>query len=225
MLLDPKSLHQLSYGLYVVSSRMGERLNGQIANTVFQVSNDPPSVAVSLNKQNLTHDFIAGSRLFTVAVLSEDTPLDFIGRFGFKSGRDMDKFAGVDYGLTTSGTPFTKENALAYLGARVVQQMDAGTHTVFLGQVTEGQTLRTGSPMTYAHYRQVKRGSVPKAAPTYTPPRKELTYTCSVCGYVYDPDKGDPGNGVSPGTAFKDLPEDWTCPVCGAEKDAFTPSG
>ncbi|MEW6080403.1 MAG: rubredoxin [Bacillota bacterium] len=180
---------------------------------------------MSLNKMNLTHEFVTSSRLFTVGVLSEDTPLDFIGRFGFKSGREVEKFAGVDYGLTSSGSPFTQANTLAYMEARVVQEMDAGTHTIFLGEVTEGQVLRDGPPMTYAYYRQVKRGGVPKAAPTYTPPGKGQSHTCSVCGYVYDPEKGDPESGVKPGTAFQDLPDDWTCPVCGAGKDAFSPAG
>lgn len=93
--MNLKALHKLSYGMYIVSSKSGEKFNGQIANTVFQVTSEPPTVAVSINKQNLTHDFIEESKVFNVSILSEEAPFTFIGHFGFKSGRDMDKFDGV----------------------------------------------------------------------------------------------------------------------------------
>jgi flavin reductase (DIM6/NTAB) family NADH-FMN oxidoreductase RutF len=89
--MNIKALFKLGYGVYVVTSKKGDRFNGQIANTVFQVTSEPPAVAVSINKSNLTHEFIKESRVFTASVLCEETPLTFIGRFGFKSGRDTDK--------------------------------------------------------------------------------------------------------------------------------------
>jgi len=89
--VNPKALYKLGYGLYVVSSIKGDRINGQIANTVFQISSEPPAVAVSINKKNLTHEFIVESKVFTVSILSQDAPLSFIGHFGFKSGREVDR--------------------------------------------------------------------------------------------------------------------------------------
>ncbi|GAH77431.1 unnamed protein product, partial [marine sediment metagenome] len=89
--MDLKALYKISYGLYVISSRKEDRLNGQIANTLFQVTAEPPAVAVSINKENLTHQFMEKSRIFSASVLCEDTPLNFIGHFGFKSGRELDK--------------------------------------------------------------------------------------------------------------------------------------
>ena len=97
-----KALHKLGYGLYVVCSRKGDRLNGQIANTVFQVTSEPPTIAVSINKNNLTYEFITESKVLTVSILSQDTPLSFIGHFGFKSGRDIDKLEGINYKIGES---------------------------------------------------------------------------------------------------------------------------
>lgn len=224
--MNSKAFYKISYGLYIISSKMGERVNGQIANTVFQISSEPATIAVSINKQNLTNEFIRESKLFSVSVIAQDAPLSLVGHFGFKSGRELDKFAGVSYKLTESGLPYVTDNTLAYMEARVVQEVDAGTHTIFIGEVTGAEVLKEGAPMTYAYYQEVKRGTVPKTAPTFVPKEKEKVvkadkYECSVCGYIYDPEVGDPENGIAPGTAFEKLPDGWVCPVCGAEKDAF----
>lgn len=222
--MDLKALHSISYGLYVVASKDGERINGQIANTVFQISSEPPTIAISINKQNLTNEFIAKSGLFAVSVLPEEIPLSLIGQFGFKSGRDVDKFAGVNYLLTPQGLPYLGK-ALAYIEAKIIQTVDAGTHTIFIGEITAAEVLNQGNPMTYAYYHQVKRGSTPPSAPTYIKKDERSKgmdqYECSVCGYVYDPTEGDPDSDIEPGTPFENLPDDWVCPVCGAGKEAF----
>ncbi len=228
--LNPKALHKISYGLYIVTSKKGNQMNGQIANTVFQISNEPPTIAVSINKQNLTNEFISESKVFVVSVLAQEVPLSLIGQFGFKSGREVDKFAGVNYKLTQGGVPYVTDHILAYLEAKVIQEVDAGTHTIFIGEVTDAEVLKEGTPMTYAYYHQVKRGSVPKTAPAFTPKQEESTvpmdkYVCSICGYIYDPAVGDPENDIPPGTPFEKLPEGWTCPVCGAGKDEFEKEG
>jgi flavin reductase (DIM6/NTAB) family NADH-FMN oxidoreductase RutF/rubredoxin len=224
--MNHKALHNLSYGLYVISSRKGNRFNGQIANTVMQVTSDPPTIAVSINKQNLTHEFISESKAFTASILSQDTPLDFIGHFGFKSGREIDKLRDVNHKLGETKAPIILDHSLAYLEARVINQVDVGTHTIFIGELVEADVLREGEPMTYAYYHQVKRGTTPKAAPSYIEERKERVlrmakYECTVCGYTYDPEAGDPDGGIKPGTPFEELPDDWVCPVCGASKDQF----
>ncbi|MGB9860200.1 MAG: flavin reductase [Moorellaceae bacterium] len=225
--MDLKALYSLSYGLYVVTSRQNDRFNGQIANTVFQISSEPPTLAVSINKQNLTHEFIRSSGLFAVSVLAQDAPLSLVGQFGFQSGREVDKFSGMAYALTPGGLPYLTEHTLAYLEAKVSQSMEVHTHTVFLGTLTAAAVLRPGEPMTYAYYHQVKRGTTPKAAPTFLPAAPESAkaapkYQCSICNYIYDPAQGDPEHGIDPGTPFERLPEGWTCPICGAGKEAFT---
>jgi len=224
--MNQKALHQLSYGLYVVCSRKGDRLNGQIANTVVQVTSEPPTIAVSINKSNLTHQFIAASKVLTASVLSRDTPLSFIGHFGFKSGREIDKLEGVNYKIGETGAPVVTDNALAYLEARVIQQLAVGTHTIFVGELVAADVLDEGEPMTYTYYHQVKRGTTPKTAPSYIEEKKEAAgkmgkYECTVCGYVYDPALGDPDGGIKPGTPFEEIPDDWVCPVCGAAKAEF----
>ncbi|HHV34458.1 MAG TPA: High molecular weight rubredoxin [Syntrophomonadaceae bacterium] len=223
--MDLKALYSISYGLYLITSKDGDQINGQIANTVFQISSDPPTIAVSINKQNLTNDFIKKSGLFAVSVLREETPISLIGQFGFKSGRDMNKFADVNYRTTPRGLPYLVDDALAAIEAKLIQDVDAGTHTIFIGEITAAEVLKQGNPMTYAYYHQVKKGSTPPSAPTYIKKNERRNgmdiYECTVCGYEYDPDKGDPENDIEPGTPFEKLPDDWVCPVCGAGKDAF----
>jgi len=229
--MDPKVLHKISYGLYIVTSRDGDKINGQIANTVFQIASEPATIAVSINKQNLTHQFITNSRVFAASILSQDTPLSFVGQFGFKSGRDTDKFTNVKYRVGKTGAPIVTDNSIAYIEAEVINQMDCGTHTIFVGRVVDGEALKDTEPMTYAYYHEVKRGTAPKTAPTYIKeepekePQKMAKYRCSVCGYVYDPAKGDPDSGVAPGTPFEKLPDNWVCPVCGAAKEMFEKIG
>ncbi len=227
--MDTTAFFKLSYGMYVVSSAVDGRLNGQIANTVFQITAEPATLAVSINKQNLTHEYIKESMRFTVSVLSKDAPMEFIGRFGFKSGRDIDKFEAINFDLSEGGIPYIIDYSLAWFLVKVDNMVDCGTHTLFIGRVVDTQSLSDGEPMTYAYYHQVKKGLSPKTAPTYIKKDKDKTnqeadmkkYRCSVCGYVYDPSIGDPDNGIEPGTPFESLPDDWVCPVCGVGKEQF----
>lgn len=224
--MDSKALYAISYGMYVIGSKKGDKINGQIANTVIQVCSEPPTISVCINKENLTHDFIKASGVFTVSVLSKETPLSFIGRFGFKSGRDLNKFDGIHNRLGETKAPVVLDNTLSYMEANVVNSLDTKTHTIFVGELVDARVHREGEPMTYAYYHQVKRGTTPKTAPHYISEKKEeeakvAKYKCSVCGYVYDPAKGDPESSVPPGTPFEKLPNDWVCPVCGAAKSEF----
>lgn len=171
--MEPKTFYKLGYGLYVVSSKKDKRFNGQIATTVFQITSKPPTIAVSINKKNLTHNFILESKLFTVSILSTETPMKFIGRFGFKSGREIDKFEGVDYQVGVTGAPIVLENSIGYLEAEVIKTLDMGTHVVFVGKVVDAQILKDGEPMTYAYYHEVKGGKAPKAAPIYINQKRE----------------------------------------------------
>ena len=227
--MDPNVLHNIGYGMYVVSSNKADQLNGQIVNTLFQITSQPVTVAVSINKKNLTHEYIETGGRFTASILAEETPLSFIGKFGFYSGRKEDKFKDIKFKKLDSGCPVVLDHSIGYVEAKVVNKLDCGTHTLFIGEMTESELLKTARPMTYDYYHQVKHGTTPKTAPTFIKEEVMMAaggikmdkYRCEVCNYVYDPAAGDPDNGVQPGTKFEDLPEGWVCPVCGAGKDQF----
>lgn len=167
--MNSEALHKLGYGMYVVCSLLDGKYNGQIANTLFQVTSAPLTVAVSLNRHNLTWEYVNESRLLSASVLRQDTPFVFIGRFGFKSGRDIDKFEGVDYKVGETGVPVVLDNAVAYLEARVTQQLEVGTHTIFVAEVENAEVVSDEACLTYDYYHQVKRGRTPRAAATYVP--------------------------------------------------------
>ena len=232
--MNTAALYKIGYGMYVIGSRMGDRLNAQIANTVFQITSEPPTVAVSINKKNLTHEFIKASGVFTASVICQDADLAFIGRFGFKSGRDGDKLSGVNYRIGQTRAPIIVDNAVSYLEVKVTKEVDVGTHTIFIGEVVDAEMLMERACMTYAYYHDIKRGVTPPSAPSFIKDEKRVQpavkggttivgdkYRCTVCGYIYDPAQGDADSGVKPGTRFEDLPADWVCPVCGADKSAF----
>jgi ferric-chelate reductase [NAD(P)H] len=174
--MDVKALYKLSYGMYVVCSKKGNKLNCQTANTVFQITSEPPTIAVSINKSNLTHEYIDESKVFTASVLCTSTPLAFIGKFGFRSGRDINKLEGVNYKVGKTGAPVILENAVAYFEARVKNQIDVGTHTIFVGEIVDAEIVNEKEVcMTYDFYHQVKRGTTPAAAPTHIAENKEVT--------------------------------------------------
>ena len=165
--MNLNALHKLGYGMYVIGSHKGDKLNAQIANTVFQITSEPPTVAVSINKNNRTHEYIKASRVFTASVLCQATPLPYIGGFGFKSGRDTDKMADVNYKIGETQAPVILDHATAYLEAEVTQDVDVGTHTIFIGRIVAAEVLSDDVCMTYDYYHQVKRGTTPKTAPSY----------------------------------------------------------
>lgn len=233
-LMDTSALFTLSYGLYTIGSFSKNRVNAQIANAVFQITSNPARIAVAINRQELTNEFIKESGYLAVGVLSQEADLPFIGHFGFKSGRDIDKFESMEYITTPSGCPCPKDNTLACLELKIESAVEVDSHTLFIGALSHCTLLGEGIPMTYNYYQEVLRGKTPPTAPSFKSaqttcdtedPSKEekrmKKYVCNVCGYVYDPAVGDPDGGIAPGTAFEDIPEDWVCPVCGVGKDQF----
>jgi len=226
--MDQKALFKVSYGMYIVCSKNGDKINGQISNTIFQITSEPPTVAVSINTLNLTHEYIEKSGVFTASVLEKEAPLAFIGKFGFRSGKEINKFDGINFKAGLTGAPVALDYSLAYLELEVVNRAKLGTHTVFFGKLINAEILNSSAePMTYAYYRDIKQGLSPKTAPTYIAPenykgtKNTKKYVCKVCGYVYDPANGDPGAGIASGTEFSDLPANWACPTCGADKSQF----
>jgi rubredoxin/flavin reductase (DIM6/NTAB) family NADH-FMN oxidoreductase RutF len=199
-----------------------------------QITADPPAIAASINKQNLTYEYIKESEVFTISILSKAATLKFIGHFGFRSGRELDKFKDINYKLGITGVPIVLDNTIGYLECEVTNSIDVGTHTIFIGKVVAAETLNDSEPMTYEYYHRVIKGKLPKTAPTYIKEEKKAIkevskleikkmqkYRCTVCDYIYDPEIGDPDSGIKPGTPFEELPDDWLCPVCGAGKDKF----
>jgi ferric-chelate reductase [NAD(P)H] len=174
--MDQKALWSCSYGLYIVASCHEGKANGQVANTVFQVSAEPPRIAVAINKENYTHELIEKSGVLSISVLAADTPMKFIGRFGFRTGRDLDKFEGVETMEGNQGCPCVTENAVSIFEAKVFDSVDVGTHTVYVADVTSGKVLSDKEPMTYASYHQMK-GRAPASAPTYQGPTPEKAPT------------------------------------------------
>jgi len=171
--MNRKALHKISYGMYIVSSRNGDKLNGQIANSVFQVTAEPPRLAVCINKKNLTHEYIECSGVLSVSVMSVNTPMKQIGLFGFRSGRDVDKFGSVEYFTAKTGSPIVNENSVAYVECKIQNKHDVGTHTIFICEIVYADIICDEEPMTYAYYHHIKGGKSPETAPTFLGYKKE----------------------------------------------------
>ncbi|MCX6230374.1 MAG: flavin reductase [Bacteroidetes bacterium] len=222
-MINFEALFKVTYGLYIVSSGDKTRANGFISNTVFQVTSEPPAFAACCNKLNFTTEFIQKQGLFSISVLGKDTPTEIFTNFGYKSGREIDKMAGMDIRYGESGLPIVLNSSIAFLECKVMQTIDLGTHLLFIGMLLHADLLDvTKDPMTYQYYREVKKGFSPKNAPTYIDKEKLLTnvkdaslkqYKCPVCGYIYDE--------ADETKRFKDLADDWLCPLCGCEKEEF----
>ena len=159
-----ESLNCLSYGLYIVTSADGARKNGLIVNTAFQVSADPVKVAVCVCKNSFTHEIISKSNVFALMPLEQETPMVFIGNFGFRTGRTFDKFAKVAFEPGITGAPVVREHTLSCVEVRVTQTLDVGTHTLFVGDVAAAQFFKQATPLTYAYYHNVIKGKTPAGA-------------------------------------------------------------
>ena len=229
--MNIEAFFKISYGIYVVSSEFGGKLNGYIANTAFQVTAEPAQFAISCNKNNFTAELIKQSGAFSISILEQDVKPEIISAFGYKSGKDVNKFENVEYKIGKTNAPILLENAVAYFECKVVNSFEVGTHIIFIGELVDGELLdESKEPMTYAYYRDIKKGKAPKNAPTYIAPEKlsakenEIIsdkYRCQVCGYIYDPAKGEPEHNIPAGTKFDELHDSWICPICSAEKELF----
>lgn len=163
--MNKSALYNLSYGVYVVTTWNDGRPTGCTANSAMQITSSPATVAVSINHDNYTNECIKNNGVFAVNILGENCDPMIIGNFGFKSGRDDDKFEG-NYPLIKSMLPIVPQ-ASAYITCKVIDKMETATHTVFLGEVTDANILNSDTPMTYAYYHNVIKGKAPKNAPTY----------------------------------------------------------
>ncbi len=210
--MDKKVLRNLSYGVYVVTSRDKDKNVGCIANSIMQVTSNPSVIAVSINHDNYTNKVIKENNKFGVSILKETTDAKIIGTFGYKSSKDNDKFDGINF-KEISEIPVL-ENTCGYMVCKVIDTMETSTHTIFLGEVIEADDYSTENAMTYKYYHENLKGSSPKNAPTYEETSisqvdkdsKKSKWKCSICGYIYEADE---------------LPDDFKCPICGAGKEYF----
>ncbi len=250
--MNTKAFHKLSYGLYIIASEHEGEKAGYIGNTVFQVTSTPPQIAISCHKNNFTMGVIQKSNLFSISVLKQDLDISIIRNFGYQSGKDIDKFKNIDSKKFSTGVPLVANASVAWFECEVVQKIDVGSHILFIGEIKDSGLFSEEPVLTYAYYRETYKMLAPKNAPTYLKnaspeetktkepaesgsadpekmksseeTNKKSAYTCSVCGYTYHPEEGDPSSGIPPGTPFADLPEDYRCPVCNAGKELFNPA-
>ncbi len=166
--MDKTALQNLTYGMYIISSKDEERFVGCTINTAMQVSSEPIMVSVCVNRSNYTNECIKKTGAFALSILSEEATAKNMGIFGFQSSRTVDKFAGIDYQLTADGLPVLKNGVCAYLSFRVVNSIEIESHTVFFGKLTDAEKFETDfPPMTYSYYHKVIKGKAPAAAPTF----------------------------------------------------------
>lgn len=217
-MIDKKAMRSISYGLYLVSSHVGDKVAGCTVNTFAQVTSEPLQVSVALNKGNHTTSVVQEAGTYTAVSLSENAAIDLIGKFGFFSSRDVDKFEPYRVGKDCEDHSYVSEQVVARFTVRVTDSIDLGTHILFIGEVIETEVLSSDAPMTYAYYHQVKGGKTPPTAPSYlgdgddapaassTGEPAKHAWRCTVCGHIEYVDE---------------LPDDFVCPICGAGKDQF----
>ena len=212
-MINKNAFRNMSYGVYVVSTLDGERPTGCVANSAMQITSEPATIAVSINHDNYTNACVEKTGKFAISILTEQSDAGIIGRFGFQSGKDVNKFDGVE-AVVKEGISVVAD-ACSYLVCKVINKMETATHTVFLGEVIAADVLKEEEPMTYAYYHKVVKGKSPKNAPTYIAEeeetvQKEEKWVCGICGYEY--------RGEIP---FEEVPEQFVCPVCKQPKSVF----
>lgn len=220
-MFDKKAFHSLSYGMYVIGTRFDNKDYGCVANTFAQVTSSPLQVSVALNKENATTEAVRQAGCFTASCLSEQVDMQLIGTFGFHTSTELDKFAQHASARDESGLPYVAEQCCAWFSAKVVSELDLGTHVLFVGEVEEcAKVADAAAPMTYTFYHQVKGGKTPPKASSYLGEEQpaaapaesnvaelpKVAWRCTICGHMEYVDE---------------LPDDFVCPVCGVGKEFF----
>lgn len=198
--MNLNALFNISYGLYLVTSNDGIKDNGLIVNTVTQVTNTPNRIAVTINKENYSHDTIKETGIMNVNCLSTDAPFKVFENFGFRSARDADKFDGWNFTHTANGLPVLDEYINSYMSLKVEQYIDMDTHGMFVCTLEDAEVISSTPTMTYSYYHSNVKPK-PEA-------KVKKGYVCKICGYVYE---GDP------------LPDDFICPLCKHPASDFEP--
>ncbi|MDY3919135.1 MAG: flavin reductase [Candidatus Limivivens sp.] len=193
--MNKKAMYNLTYGLFVLTARSGEKDNGCIINTAGQVTSTPNRISIAVNKDNYTHDLVKESGRFNLSILSEQADFEIFRHFGFQSGRTTDKFAGYPAcRRSENGLYYITEGTNAYISAAVEQTIDLGSHTLFLASVEDMDVLSQAPSASYAYYQ-----SSIKPRPEAPASKGKTIWRCTVCGYVYE---------------GEELPADFICPLC-----------
>ena len=202
--MDKKSLYSLSYGVFMLGTRAGERKNGCITNTCIQVANSPTRVAISVLNSNYSCDLLKEGGVFSLSMLDQTATFETISHFGFQSGRDVDKLKNKGLPEDMNGVPYLKEQCCAVISCKVISMQDLGSHTLFVAEVVDGEVLSDVPPLTYADYQ-----SKVKPKPEQKKEDKKIVgWRCKICKYEY---KGS------------ELPADFSCPLCGHGPEDFEP--
>ncbi|HAL18778.1 MAG TPA: flavin reductase [Spirochaetaceae bacterium] len=202
--MDTKAFYRLTYGVFIVSVRSGDKVNACITNTCIQVASDPVRIALSCINASYTTELIKQSGRFIVSVLDKTAPFDLIKRFGMQSGRNVDKFKGIEFKTMRDGTPFVDSHSCALFECKAASSVDLGSHTLFIAEVTDAKVLGNEPPLTYAFYQSdVKPKTVNSPVG-----RKIKGWRCKICGYFYEGET---------------LPADYLCPLCGHPAQDFEP--
>lgn len=195
--MDKKAMYKLSYGLFVLTAKDGEKDNGCIINTAIQAASTPNQISICVNKDNYTHDMIKKTGKFTVSVISQAVSFDLFKRFGFQSGRDVDKFEGfTGFKRGENGICYITEGTNAYICVTVEKTVDLGSHTMFIGTITDMEVLSDEASATYEYYMNHIK---PKPEAVGKTKEGQTIWRCIICGYEY---------------VGEELPEDFICPVC-----------
>ena len=195
--MDKRAMYKLSYGLFVLTAKDGDKDNGCIVNTAIQAASTPNQVSICVNKANYTHDMILKTGAFTVSILSQNAKFDLFKRFGFQSGRDTDKFDGFDACKRgENGILYVTEGTNAFISVKVDKTVDLGSHTMFIGEVTDMEVLSDDASVTYEYYLENIK---PKPEAVGTTKEGKTVWRCKICGYEY---------------VGEELPDDFICPLC-----------
>ena len=202
--MDMTAMFKLSYGVFMLASKSGDKVNGCITNTGILVANSPDRLAISVLNTNYTCDLIKESGIFALSVLDSTCKFDTMIHWGFQSGRDVDKLAGLDLPVEANGIPYLNEQTCAVISGKVVESIDLGTHTLFIAEVLDAFKVSENEPLTYSDY-QTKVKPQPQAPAS---DKKVVGWRCKICGFEYE---------------GAELPEEYLCPLCGHDKTDFEP--
>lgn len=208
--MDNKTLNCLTYGVFLVSTVYEGQMNGCITDTCIQVASDPVRVVFSLMNTNYTCELVKRSQKVSVSILDKDISFDTIKAFGLRSGRDVDKFIGLDMPKDKNGIPYMNLNSCAVISVEVVEQINLGSHTLFIGEVVDAIKLEETEPLTYAWYQEKIKPKIEASVnkESETRGKQIIGWRCTICGYIYE------GN---------ELAMDFDCPTCGHGPEDFEP--
>lgn len=202
-LVDQNALFKLSYGLYLLTAKDGDKHNGCIINTAVQLTDTPKRITIAVNKANHTHDMILSSRAFNLSVLTTSAPFALFQHFGFRSGRDVEKFdAKYETRMSNNGLVYLNQFCNAFISGKVIEARDYGTHTLFVAEITQAKVTSNEPSLTYGYYFDHIK---PKPQPVE---ESKPGWVCKICGYVYE---------------GEDLPADYICPLCKHGAEDFEP--